>query len=233
MTRRINQSLIWDHFQTEGVASFQNSGARMRALAARLQRGQRVLNIGVGAGFLESFAVARGVDVHALDPSKAAIEGLQNRLQLAERAVVAGADSIPFQSKYFDVVVMSEVLEHLDDDTLHRALTEIQRILRPDGKLLITVPYAEVLSQGEAVCPCCGQRFHRWGHLRSFTRESLATTLRGHGFQCTKLSLEAFPDWRRSGLLNFAKSLSRFVMAKLGMGIAQPCIYAEATVTKS
>jgi len=221
---------IWDHFQTAGIDSFRNSAPRMRFLVARLQAGERVLNVGVGAGILEALSLAKGVRIHALDPSADAIAGLRERLDLGERAVVAGAEAMPFPSGSFDAVVMSEVLEHLDDATLPRALAEVRRVLGAGGRLLVTVPNAENLADGEVLCPCCGERFHRWGHVRCFERASLRETLGAQGFRVARVSLEAFPDWRRRGPANLLKSTARYLLAKCGASIAQACLYAEATV---
>lgn len=224
----MNQARIWDHFQSEGVDSFRNSAPRKRYLVERLRPGQRVLNIGIGGGFFELMALRRQIDVHSLDPSERAVAKVRDELALGGKAAVGCASAAPFPSSHFDAVVMSEVLEHLDDRVLAGALAEVRRLLKPGGRLLVTVPFNENLADGVVLCPCCGERFHRWGHVRSFDRASLRETLGASGLQVTRMTLEAFPDWRRKGLANQLKSVSRHVMGKLGMAIAQPCIFAEA-----
>jgi SAM-dependent methyltransferase len=226
----MKQDLIWEHFQSAGVDSFRNSSPRMRFLVARLREGSRVLNVGIGAGALEALALRKDIDIHALDPSEAAVAALRERLGLGDKAACGRVEAAPFKAASFDAIVMSEVLEHLDDATLAAALAEARRLLLPQGRLLITVPHDERLADGEVVCPCCGNHFHRWGHVRSFDRARLRAELEREGFVVDAMSLEAFPDWQRAGLANLLKSASRFVMGKLGMAIAQPCIYAEATV---
>lgn len=47
---------------------------------------------------------------------------------------------LPYPSNYFDAVIASEILEHIEDDT--RALREIYRVLKPNGVVAITVPHA-------------------------------------------------------------------------------------------
>jgi SAM-dependent methyltransferase len=226
----MNQDRIWDHFQSAGIDSFRNSDPRQRFLVTRLRPGSRVLNVGIGAGVLEALALDRRVDIHALDPSEAAVAGLRERLGLGGKVALGRVEDVPFGAAGFDTVVMSEVLEHLDDAALAAALGEVRRLLVPGGRLLLTVPHDEHLPDGEVICPGCGTQFHRWGHVRSFNRARLRETLERHGFRVGTMSLEAFPDWQRAGLANLLKSAARFVMGKLGMAIAQPCIYAEATV---
>jgi ubiquinone/menaquinone biosynthesis C-methylase UbiE len=52
---------------------------------------------------------------------------------------VAQAERMPFQDCFFDVVVMSEVLEHVTDEVA--SLSEAYRVLAPDGEMILTVPH--------------------------------------------------------------------------------------------
>lgn len=81
--------------------------------------------------------------VVALDPSwrhawltrkRSRLKGLGNVL-----VVVASAEALPFKSGIADFVLCSEVLEHVPNDSL--AVQEIAYVVRPNGKLLISVPY--------------------------------------------------------------------------------------------
>ncbi len=47
---------------------------------------------------------------------------------------------LPFPDDYFDSVILSEILEHVDDDV--RGLAEVRRVLKPGGVVAITVPNA-------------------------------------------------------------------------------------------
>lgn len=51
------------------------------------------------------------------------------------------AYGLPFDSNYFDVVLFADVVEHLDDP--NRALTEIHRVLKPNGVLLLSTPHRQ------------------------------------------------------------------------------------------
>lgn len=176
------QEAIWEHFQNEGQDWFAGSRDRLRYLAGQLAGRARVLNIGVGDGTLEELAQAGGAHVFSLDPSERAIVALRARLGLGDRAQVGFAQAMPFGDGAFDAVVASEVFEHLTPDVLRRALFEVRRVLTPGGMLLGTVPAREQLADQTIVCPCCGEKFHRWGHQQSFTceslREILSTSLR-------------------------------------------------------
>ena len=80
----------------------------------------------------------------------------------SEKAAVGYSDAIPFPNAHFDVVVMSEVLEHLPEDVLTSSLCEVDRVLRLHGRFIGTVPADEELAANQVVCPRCGEVFHRW-----------------------------------------------------------------------
>lgn len=85
----------------------------------------------------------------------------------------------------FDCATMLEVVEHLDDDNLRRALRHLHSFLKPGGYVCITTPNAEDLmsSNVRISCPDCGCRFHRMQHVRSWTAETLSSVLSLHGFK--------------------------------------------------
>lgn len=105
-----------------------------------LRDGNRVLDCGCGFGaHLALMGRLRGLDLVGVDAAR-------DRLWRARRGRVPGAlvgaisERLPFHDECFDRVLMSEVLEHLDDD--QRALAEAHRVLRPGGILAISVPHA-------------------------------------------------------------------------------------------
>jgi SAM-dependent methyltransferase len=115
----------------------------------RLAPGERLLDLGSGGGRHAFEAMRRGARVTALDYSAAdlkdvaAVAGAMIEAGQANRADWAGvvnADALdlPFPDDGFDRVIVSEVLEHIWDD--ERALVEIVRVLRPGGRLAVTVP---------------------------------------------------------------------------------------------
>lgn len=172
----MRQEKIWDHFQgdTQGLKTFAHAQPRYAYLAARLPAGARVLNVGVGDGGLERLLLGKGVEVFSLDPGEAAIERLRKNFSLdEERARQGYIETAPFPAEVFDFVILSEVLEHLGDETLAAALNEVRRMLKPGGVFMGTVPADEDISANMVVCPDCGKLFHRWGHVRSLSETGL------------------------------------------------------------
>ena len=134
------QDRLWDHLQTSVRHAFDLSYPRLRFLAEQCAPGSRVLNIGVGTGYLEELLAARGVQTFSLDPSAQSIDRLRADLHMGERARCGHSQQIPFDAAAFDTVIMTEVLEHLSTDVLHATLDEVHRVLRPGGEFTGTVP---------------------------------------------------------------------------------------------
>jgi len=173
-----NQDKIWDYFQNDMSDSFDGALPRLSFLCNKLEKGQKVLNIGVGNGSFEKLAQTSELDIHSLDPNEKSIDNLKKRLQISDtKAKVGYSQAIPFNDDVFDAVVMSEVLEHLSDEVIGKTLLEVKRVLKLNGKFLGTVPADEDLKTGTVVCPNCGDHFHRWGHMQSFSQESLFNML--------------------------------------------------------
>jgi len=82
--------------------------------------------------------------------------------------VVGVAEELPFPDASFDGALMLAVLEHVVD--AHRALAELRRVLRPNGMLLIAIPFM----QGYHPSPL---------DRRRFSREGLQAELEQHGFE--------------------------------------------------
>ena len=98
------------------------------------------MNVGCGDGHFETFLKKNYKEVYGIDVN-------ENDIQIAKflnpeksvKHLVGSVYKLPFKPNYFDCVVATEVLEHLDDDKT--AIKEIYRILKKRGKLIITVPY--------------------------------------------------------------------------------------------
>lgn len=166
----MEQKKIWDYFQVDPLARkvFEGALPRYQALSKEVLSGNKVLNIGVGSGGLENILAEKKIQVFSLDPSDGAIALVREKLPIPEQAKVGKSDCIPWEDSFFDVVIMSEVLEHLGDDDYYRTFQEVSRVLRPGGKFVFTVPAEEDLLKNNVICPSCGEKFHRWGHVRSF-----------------------------------------------------------------
>ena len=98
-------------------------------------RRPRILDVGCGTGanllMLSQFGDAEGVDV-----SEDALAFCRER-GLANVKLGAG-EALPYDDATFDLVTALDVVEHMDDDLA--GLREMQRVLRPGGRVLLFVP---------------------------------------------------------------------------------------------
>jgi SAM-dependent methyltransferase len=173
--------------------------ARMLAgvLAGRDGR-QRIVDVGCGEG-TATYLVKR------LDPANTVIGIDWSAMALAQArargvlVVQGGIDGLPLPDASVDVVIMSELIEHLVDTDA--AAEEARRVLRPGGTLLMSTPnlaawynrglvglgiqpvFSEVSLKGIYGRP--GQEVV--GHLRLFTRRALEEFLTARGFACERV----------------------------------------------
>ncbi len=89
-------------------------------------------------------------------------------------AVRANAHHLPFPDGFFDLVIASEILEHIPDD--RTAIAEAVRVLRPGGRLAVTVPRW----WPERICWALSDAYHEveGGHVRIYRRRELLARLR-------------------------------------------------------
>ena len=186
---------LWDRIQVEQAEIFASSRARVHHLAQAVREHGPVLNIGIGAGYLEQELIGWGTRVYTIDPSARSVAMLQDKLGLGDEVCVGRAEQLPFNSDFFGAVVVAEVLEHLSTPVLRQALAEIQRVLRPGGFIVGTVPARENLAAQTVDCPRCQCQFHRWGHYQSFDRESMRSLL-SDCFSVDEVYERPFVCWR-------------------------------------
>lgn len=97
----------------------------------------KVLDVGCGSGISLYNLKKRGWDVYGLDLSEKAVRFVQEELGL--KNIFAGTlEDKKYPENFFDVVLLTHVIEHLPNPK--KTLSEVKRILRPGGLLLITTP---------------------------------------------------------------------------------------------
>ncbi len=153
-----------------------------------LQRGERLLDVGAGGGRHSFQAMKLGAVTVALDYSAtdlkdvAAVSGamlVEGEISWEQYAGVANANALdlPFPDNSFDRVITSEVLEHIWDD--ERALAEMIRVLRPGGRIAVTVPNY----WPERVNWALNWRYHDvpGGHVRIFRQREIEAKIERAG----------------------------------------------------
>ena len=146
-----------------------------------------MLDLGCGEGrhifgLMEKFPDLKciGLDPHieSLDKAFEGLKFLESISNTKTNFLSGSAYSLPFSDDSFDLVVCSEVLEHLHD--YKDAIKEINRVLKPGGQFLASVP-AEF---PEKICWLLSEAYQKQpgGHLRIFKKNELIKEVAEHNF---------------------------------------------------
>ena len=127
-------------------------------------------------------------------------------------------DSLPYKDDQFSLIIMSEVIEHLTDDPVN-ILSEIYRVLKPEGYFLLTTP--NVLRIQNIVSLLIGKNIYfdldqlknssqklgtiYFRHNREYSSDELSTLLKSSGF--SKNTIKYFISYTPFRTKNFANPL--------------------------
>jgi len=151
--------------------------ARQRALLlAQLRPGLRVLDLGCGAGRFSGLARAAGAKVVGVDIAEGALERARANVPGGDFRLVEEGAPLPLDDGEVELVWCSEVLQHVPDAA--RLLSEVRRVLRSGGRLVVTVPAWRLLRAPDPLAP----------EVRFYTRRSLRRVLHEFGFEDVEVS---------------------------------------------
>ncbi len=158
----------------------------------KLKPGFAVLDAGCGSGrHLRALAGLPGLKIVGVDRNQRdvdeALKALREMPDVLSRdhaVMCADITRLPFPDDYFDCVICSEVLEHIPEH--EAALTELVRILKPNGNLVVSVPRYF----SERICWLISSAYSRdeGGHIRIYKKKKLQKMLAGHGMLCWKIN---------------------------------------------
>lgn len=208
---------LWDFYGSSPATDASYFGAKVGKHVARtinrnglFNNASNIIDFSCGKGHLIkhcSSYLKKSASIFGYDPSQKSIEEAITRNK--HSANFGGAfqlTSFPgeIESNFADLVLLTEVIEHLNDDNLDAILNECYRILRPGGIFFITTPNNENLHREFTMCPECGCSFHRWQHVRSWSPSLLQETLQERNFK--KVNAKTI-TWGNE-LINFAFSIT-------------------------
>ena len=154
-----------------------------------LDPGSRILDIGCGSGrhVCEAYRLRRVSVVGADLDFKNVVEARERLIfhdQLGEHGGgtwhlnVSDINHLPYENRVFDLVICSEVLEHIRND--NSAIIELKRVLKPGNYLALSVPrYLP-----ERICWLLSGEYHHvnQGHVRIYRKKKLVRLITANGF---------------------------------------------------
>lgn len=181
----------WERSWKQRLLYEANSKRKIAAYALRKagyrDGGKSVVDVGFGFGDI-LFSLAKtdsitGVELAESAVAQATREAQRRRFRRARFLTYAGAGPLPLDDAQYDLVICSHVLEHVpDDDAL---LTEIRRIMKPDGMAFLNIP----INEEHVADPL---------HVRTYTRGGFPAKLHRHGF-ALRYAYEADRLWSTFG----------------------------------
>jgi SAM-dependent methyltransferase len=173
------------HGRTRAVVDFCEGRA---PVGGKSESEFRLLNVGCGFGWLEMQGVMKqlSIDFYSIERSEADLTTINHLVKHESvKPVVASGLNLPFTDGSFDLVVVSEVLEHIPKGTESSLLIEIMRVLRPNGAVLVTTPKRSIRS-------CLSDPAWIFGH-RHYSEKKLHQLARSSGLNV--ITIESRGGW--------------------------------------
>lgn len=134
-------------------------------------KNKKILDIGCGFGAFIKYALEKGsIEVSGIEISEDDLKEAKSSFKSSKVILKeASAVSLPFPNNYFDTVVSFEVLEHIPKNTENKMFSEINRVLKKNGVLYLSTPFASIISKYfDPAFYLIGHRHYSKKQLQSF-----------------------------------------------------------------
>jgi SAM-dependent methyltransferase len=146
-------------------------------------RGKRCLEVSCEKGVVSYFLRQRGGCWTHIDTEWG--NALTTRSLIGENVLLFQEKALPFRTAAFDLIIAIDFLEHIEAEQVF--LEEMERLLKPEGRLYITVPHSKKTLCLNRLAPKWGLTPEYYGHKREgYTLEELRDKLRQAGFEITR-----------------------------------------------
>lgn len=153
------------------------------AKGVRVRATDTVVDVGCGDGAFIGFCARQGAEVVFVDRDEASLATTEARIKdspaHAYRAILSECDPIPLEDDTGDLVICTEVLEHVADPV--SLVRELVRVAKPGAQLMITVP--DYRSEKLVATTAPPQYFEAPNHIRIFAPGQLREMLVDAGLE--------------------------------------------------
>ncbi len=156
----------------------------LKKVLSEIPKGKKILDAGAGESqykiycehldyIAQDFAMYDGVgDSKGIQKEKRDYSNLD---------IVSDITSIPIENDYFDAVMCIEVFEHLPNPI--EALLELNRVLKPGGKLILTAPFASLTHYSPYHYATGFNKYFYEHHLKKIDHDSIRIEANGNYFE--------------------------------------------------
>lgn len=215
----IKDVTLWDFHQNENREHLKDSYPRqdmlLRKISKLLKKWDMILELGFWDWYLLNKLVKSGFICMGQDISEKNIEltkkqwwenSVQYLLGKTDNKIISSDNSV-------DLIIASEVFEHMTNVELTEITNEMHRVLSWWWYCVLTFPARENLSINSCSCPNCWELFHKWGHKQVWNEEKIRSTFK----QYSRINISEFvsrTQWSdlRAIILWYMKSIWSYLL---------------------
>lgn len=137
-------------------------------------KNKKILDLGCGFGWFEYYFGNLSKEIIALEMSEKDLKTARENIKSKNIKFITGSGlEIPIKNNIFDMVLVSEVIEHIPKNTENKFLKEINRVLKKDGVLYLTTPFKSFWSVFfDPAWWLIGHRHYSLNELKIFGKEN-------------------------------------------------------------
>ena len=193
--------------------------------AKKIPKQTNHLDYGCGNGDLLNLLIKDSkCQYYGLEYSEESAKGVESRMSNFDNwngCSVLKSFPSDLEAEKFNLITFIETIEHLKDKMLDQTLSEIHRLLKKNGYVVITCPYDENLEDNHVFCPFCNSEFHRMQHMRTFDKTTLPALMETYGFKtvyCQNVNFGKLNDFKSALVYNIQSVMQILRLKKYAKG---------------
>ncbi len=166
-----NDAAYFNYFEKENKVTKNERQKKRDGIIKKIPiEAKLILDVGCGSGWVSSYFTPKKVNVISMDIAlKNPLQCLQQNNNEYHAGLVADVLQLPIKDNSVDVIIASEIIEHVIDPSLF--ITKLFAAIKVGGKLIIGTPYNEKLVYN--MCVHCNKPTPANGHLHSFNEQNI------------------------------------------------------------